>query len=400
MNPIKYLHENGVKRAIKVLYDYKLELFLERVVFAFTKNQELKDVIMIESHNDFDCNGGAFYNYLIKNGYNRKYKIVWLVRKKVKAQLPAHVEMVPLYGPSFKKAYYVCTSKYFTYDCENVRKMRSDQIMVFCGHGEGGLKNVKGKVEIPNYVDYILALSKSYEPIEEDQWGIKQSDKRVVTIGYPAQDVFFDGSNSDEVRKITLQRFKKVILWMPTFRKGGGYNRNDSRKEQKLGIPLIETQEQYQNLNNYLAKNDVYLIIKIHPKQDLENLKIKDESNIKVLTGKTVKELNIDNYALMKCADALISDYSGAAYDYLQLNRPIGYVLDDMDDYIAGFVVDDIHTLIAGAEIYNFEQFESFIIDVITGKDSFKEKREKIRDYIHEYHDANSSKRLVELLGL
>lgn len=26
MNPIKYLHENGVKRAIKVLYDYKLEL--------------------------------------------------------------------------------------------------------------------------------------------------------------------------------------------------------------------------------------------------------------------------------------------------------------------------------------------------------------------------------------
>lgn len=400
MNPIKYLQKNGVKRAIKVLYAYKLELLLERVVFAFTRNKKLKNVIMIESHNDFDCNGGAFYNYLIKNGYNRKYKIVWLVRKKVKEQLPANVEMVPLYGPSFKKAYYVCTSKYFTYDCENVQKMRSDQIMVFCGHGEGGLKSVKGKVEIPNYVDYILALSKSYEPIEEDQWGIKHSDKRVVTIGYPAQDVFFDGSNSDEVRKITLQRFKKVILWMPTFRKGGGYNRNDSRKEQKLGIPLIETQEQYQNLNNYLAKNDVYLIIKIHPKQDLENLKIEDKSNIKVLTGKTVKELNIDNYALMKCADALISDYSGAAYDYLQLNRPIGYVLDDMDDYIAGFVVDDIHTLTAGAEIYNFEQFESFIIDVITGKDSFKEKREKIRDYIHEYHDANSSKRLVELLEL
>ena len=187
---------------------------------------------------------------------------------------------------------------------------------------------------------------------------------------------------------------------MPTFRKGGGYHRNDSRKEQKLGIPLIETQNQYKKLNSYLVKNNVLLIIKIHPKQDLENLKIKDESNIKVLTGKTVKELKVDNYELMKCMDALISDYSGAAYDYLQLNRPIGYVLDDMDDYIAGFVVEDIHTLIAGAEIYNFEQLESFITDVVNGKDPFREKREKMRDYIHEYHDANSSKRLAELLGL
>ena len=191
-----------------------------------------------------------------------------------------------------------------------------------------------------------------------------------------------------------------MILCMPTFRKGGGYHRNDSRKEQKLGIPLIETQEQYLKLNNYLAENDVFLIIKIHPKQDLENLKIKDESNIKVLTGETVKKLEIDNYALMKCADALISDYSGAAYEYLQLDRPIGYVLDDVNDYIAGFVVEDIHTLIAGAEIYNFEQLESFIVNVVSENDSFKERREKIRNYIYEYHDANSSKRLVELLGL
>ena len=67
MNPIKYLQENGVKRAMKVLYDYKLELLLEKIVFVFTKHKNLNDVIMIESHNDFDCNGGAFYNYLIRN---------------------------------------------------------------------------------------------------------------------------------------------------------------------------------------------------------------------------------------------------------------------------------------------------------------------------------------------
>ena len=48
MNPIKYLQENGVKRAMKVLYDYKLELLLEKIVFVFTKHKNLNDVIMIE----------------------------------------------------------------------------------------------------------------------------------------------------------------------------------------------------------------------------------------------------------------------------------------------------------------------------------------------------------------
>ena len=400
MNPIKYIKKNGIRHTVEVIYTYKLEAVLEKLMLIMTRNIELKDTIMIESHNDFDCNGGAFYNYLIKNGYNERYKIVWLVRKKVMDKLPANVETVPLYGPNIKKAYYVCTSKYFTFDCENVQKMRKGQVMVCCGHGAGGFKNVKGKLMIPKCVDYILVQSKSYAPIQANQWSIESSDKRLISIGYPAQDIFFDGSESNELQKLTSQKYKKVILWMPTFRKGGGYHRNDSRKEQKLGIPLIETQEQYLKLNNCLAENNVFLIIKIHPKQDLENLKIKDQSNVKVLTGETVKELKIDNYAMMKCADALISDYSGAAYEYLQLDRPIGYVLDDMNDYIAGFVVKDIHTLIAGTEIYNFEQLASFIVDVVSEKDSFKERRKKIRDYIYEYHDANSSKRLAEIMGI
>ena len=132
MNPIKYLKKNGIRHTLEIVYVYKLEDILERLMYLVTRNIELKDTIMIESHNDFDCNGGAFYNYLIKNGYNRKYKIVWLVRKKVTDDLPENVETVPLYGPNLRKAYYVCTSKYFTFDCENVRKMRDEQIMVYC----------------------------------------------------------------------------------------------------------------------------------------------------------------------------------------------------------------------------------------------------------------------------
>ena len=399
MKLFDYFKKNGFKRSLSVLWQYKIEILLEKIVLKITKNKKLKNIIVIESHNDFDCNGGAFYSYLIKNNYNKKYKIVWLVRKKYKDKLPGNVECVHLYKPSFKKAYYMCMSKVFSYDCEIRPKLRDDQLLVYCSHGAGGLKNVKNNIKLPENTDYILVQSEKYAPIQANQLSISQDDKRLVSIGYPSHDVFYD-DNYEEINKVTKKKFKKVIVWMPTFRKGGGYNRNDSYKEQKLGIPLIESIEAYNYINNILKELDILLIIKIHPKQDLTDLKIGDLSNIIVLTGERVKTINVDNYKLMKCTDALISDYSSAAYDYLQLDKPIAYVLDDMNEYKLGFVVEDIHQLIAGQEIYNMEDMVKFIKDVSNDNDIYIEKRRKIRDYIYDYHDGNSCERLTKLFGL
>ena len=122
----KYLKEKGPKRALQVIWIYKIELFLEKILLVFFKHKPLKNIVMIESHNDFDCNGGAFYDYLIKHNYNEKYKIVWLVRKNYHKKLPKNVTTIPLYRPSFRKAYYYCNYKchyhfdnqhYFNYYC-------------------------------------------------------------------------------------------------------------------------------------------------------------------------------------------------------------------------------------------------------------------------------------------
>ena len=306
MNVIRYLKEKGVKRAFQVIWQYKLENILEKVVYIFTKNKPLQDKILIESHNDFDCNGGAFYDYLIKEGYNKKYKIVWLVRKKVKYKLPKNVETVPLYGPSIKKAYHICTAKYVTFDCEGVNKLRTEQKVVYCSHGAGGLKNIKGKLNLPNSVDYILLQSPNYAPIQVNQWGLNIEDKRLTYIGYPSFDILHS-EDKNEIKKITNKQYKKIVLWMPTFRKGGGINRNDSLKEQALGIPLFNNLDEYNEINECFKENNSLLIIKIHPKQDLSNLKIQDKTNIRVLTGNSVKKLNINNYKLMRNKIILIN---------------------------------------------------------------------------------------------
>ena len=70
---IAYLKKNGLKHFFEVIYRYKIDALIRKILMVFLKNRPIEDVIVIASHNDFDCNGGAFYDYLIKNNYNKKY---------------------------------------------------------------------------------------------------------------------------------------------------------------------------------------------------------------------------------------------------------------------------------------------------------------------------------------
>ena len=391
----------GIRKIISDIYSYQIDKYLLKLLKFFLKKRPLKDVILIESHNDFDCNGGAFFDFLVKNGYNEKYKIVWLLKhpEKKPIDLPINVECYPLLKPSIKKDYYNIVAKFMTFDSWPLHKQNSLQKSFFFTHGCGGLKNVKGAMIIPDDVDYILLQSETYAPIQAEQYSLSYPSDRLVYLGYPAHDVLHN-ANKTEIKKVTNKEYNKVIIWMPTFRKGGGKGRNDSTKEQPLGIPLIESLSEYTVLNEFLKDNDAFLIIKLHPMQDLENVKIKSMSNIEVLTGDDVKNKDIDNYRLLPCTDAMISDYSGIAYEYLQLDKPIAYVLEDMKEYKLGFVLDDIDPILAGQKIFVFKDLLNFIQDVVRGEDKFYEKRHKVRKYIYKYHDGNSCQRIADFMGL
>ncbi len=398
MNPIKYLKQNGIKHAVDVFYQYKLGRILLKIFKPFFARLPLQDKIIIESHNDFDCNGGAFYDYLIKLGYNKKYKIVWLLKNRKPKNLPKNVVALKLYGPSIRKTYHICTAKYFLADNVITEKVRKEQISIYCGHGSIGLKNCKGLCNISPTADYFLAPSENYAPILADQLSCENWEKKAIYLGYPSHDVLFEQID-DEFLKITPESYSKKIVWMPTFRRGGGFNRSDSTKELPLGIPLIESQEDFARLDNFLAKNNILLVIKLHPMQDADTYKdLKSTHNIKVLTGTDVKRLNIDNSRLLNCADALLSDYSSAAYNFLLLNRPLGFVLSDLKDYKIGLCVDNPEFFLAGHEIYNFDDFVAFFEDVAADRDEYKQKRETLLPWLYKYRDGRSCERLLEFL--
>ena len=401
MNVLKYISQNGMKHTAKIIYMYKIDIIIQKICGVFLRTKTLKDIIVIESHNDFDSNGGAFYNYLIKNGYNKKYKIVWAIKhpEEVPHVLPENVDWYAAYKPGLKKNYYKWIAQYFTYDNDCSEKLRDNQKAIYFGHGGFGLKNCKGYITIPKKIDYVAMPSKYLKSVFSDQLMLAPNDPRLCYIGFPYVDNFYDGKEGD-LHKITANTYRKVILWMPTFRKGGGYNRQDSRTIGSLGIPLIYNIEDYYKLNEFLKENNAFLILKIHPMQDISDLKIKNVSNICVLTGNDIKRLTVDNYRLMKDCDALISDYSSAAYDFLQCNKPIAYDFSDIQDYELGLSVNNPEDYMAGYYIKNTNDMISFISDILNDIDRYYEKRNILRKKIFDYYDGNNSQRAVKLLEI
>lgn len=400
MKLYKKLKNDGIKKTCRDIYEYQIDKYVIKVLGCILKNKPLQDVIVIESHNDFDSNGGAFYEYLIKNDYNKKNKIVWLLKHpdKKPATLPPNVVCVPEYKPSLKKCYYMCIAKWFSYDQDCVSKLREEQKSIFMTHGAVGMKNCVGLVHLPKDLDYCLTASEWWKTYDAKQFLMQANDYRLKICGYPVHDVFYKKGKGDLNKLINNKIFNKVVIWMPTFRKSE--LRNDSNGENVLGVPLLKSEDEFLILNQFLQDRKMLMIIKIHPKQSLKDLKIFDCSNIKVLTGLDVKKYQIDNYRLMKDVDAIISDYSSVAYDFLHVNKPIAYDLSDLDEYKLGIIVDDPHEMMGGHEITKFDDMLLFIDDISENRDPYEEQRKKLFNKVFKYHDGNSTQRVVELLGI
>lgn len=398
MKALKYIKKNGIKYTLKILWEYKIDKVIIKFMLLFLKKGKLNNTIVIESHNDFDSNGGAFYNYLISNGYNSNYKIIWLLKNKKVKDLPYNVKCFYLFSPNIVKDYYICTAKYFTADCQVVGKVRKEQISYYFSHGAFSLKNSSGKISIPSYVDYILIPSEYTRQIQMNQYHPKENTK-MISLGFPVHDQLLSKC-IPQLNKYTNKTYDKIIIWMPTFRKGGGRNRNDSYIDLPLGIPLLNDKTEYSCLDHSLNKNNVLLVIKIHPMQDMSTVKIKETENIIILTGEKVKEYKIDNYELLKESDALISDYSSIAYDYLMLNKPIGYVFSDLKYYKNGLVVEQPEELMAGPIIREYKDLEEFIISVVEENDEYAKKRKEVLHKIFDYCDGNACERIVHHMRL
>lgn len=342
-------------------------------------------LIFFYSNLGFRDNVKAFYDYLIEKEYNKKFKIVVSVNdyQEYADKVPDNVRFVDnkkgiRYFLKAKYAFY-CFGKYPI-------KPSKKQMVVNLWHGTP-LKKIgnleKGCENIDyNFFTKVLTSAPMYKPIMAEIFGCKES--QVEIMGNPRNDELFQ---ENKLWDTAIRRgSNKVILWLPTYRE----------YDQEFVISTLK-EEDLQQLDEYLKGVHCRLIIKLHPLQAIKDKKRKYKY-IDFITQDEINKQGITVYTLLRNADGLITDYSSVYFDYMLLDRPIAFAIEDMDMYRdkRGFVFENPKEYMPGMEIKNLFDVQKFISDVFNGMDENKEQRAKINNLVNYYKDGDCCERIAK----
>ena len=192
-----------------------------------------------------------------------------------------------------------------------------------------------------------------------------------------------------------------VVKWMPTFKHHKANNRNDFNQDIKNDVVLLE-ESRMKKINDYIKMNGVYIIVKLHPAQDIKFIDVFELSNFIFVNNYQLKQIGISSYNLLGMSDALITDFSSVYFDYLLINKPIGFDLSAMSLYESGvgFIFENPLNYMPGDKIYDEKDMLDFIKKIIDNKDDHFNERNDLLNTNHDYKDGNSTKRLADYFGL
>ena len=350
--------------------------------------------LVFYSYPDYSDNCRAMYEYMTKVGIDKSYNITWVVRDVVRNK-KAHPQIRFVRHRSLKSLWAMCRSRYIirTHSFWGNRYIPKRQVMCIAWHGMP-LKRIGIDITDENRAscDFILSTAKAFD--KELMIAMGGGVAKCIHTGLPRNDRLFAVSSLKE--DLQWDNYDKIILWMPTFRVRKGTKISDGT-DTRLGIPLVD-RDMLQDLNKILNDKNYLLILKLHPwaSDKWTDLGL---SNIINFGDKDLpKEYTL--YDLIGQADALITDYSSVYIDYLLLDRPIGFVIDDVDEYREkrGFVFEPVEEYMPGEKIYTYGQLVNWLesLDI----DDYADKRKHIRDIFHENTDDNSSYRVLKALKI
>lgn len=360
-------------------------------------------IIVFQTEGDFCDNGRALYEYLIRRKV-KSHKYIWFVSDVSLFKGNDDTKFLCPWGDTihFRVMYYLAVSKNVieTHNLTN-RKLRKRQNYISLWHGMA-LKANKGALSYSKPVfDYVIHLGKG---TEKSQAQFMHCDlSYFLHLGYPRNDVLLNNSSDSKNNPLLKgKKYNKVVIWMPTFRASFNSSLSEDGCDTETGLPLLMTKQDLIEMDQNLKRYGVCLVVKIHHLQsDNPIFKILFDNIVFVEDGLLLQK-NIQLYELVAQTDALLSDYSSVFADYLLLDKPMGFVLSDMDLYqkSRGFVVDNVLDYLAGHHIYCKEDLYGFIDDVVNENDLFREDRLRLIPKIHDYPDNKSCERIANYFEL
>ena len=334
---------------------------------------------------NYSDNAKELFEYVSEN--QKDIRAVWIAKNQiVYDQVKAKGYNVVMY-PS-KEAKKIVTRagvNIQTESNEDTGRYRvSGTIIVQLFHGYGGVKEPRlyaGMSELKKKIVKIYAddHSKSYWMVPSVYFcgllpNIYETDKNKMSItGQPRIDLLLRRAKIEYFEDfIKTHEIEKMLLYVPTHR---NYGQNE-------GIDI--SYEEWQRLNNYLAAKKYYLLFKPHPLELYKYENFKGFSNIIIVTQIPNSS---DVYEYIHYFDALISDYSSIATDYLVLDRPIIHYMYDLDTFSTeSMFVDDDNKFICGPICKTQDDLIAALEDCFVN-DRYRVKRVEVRSRAYKYID-------------
>ena len=366
-----------------------------------------KDLMVFISSPDFADNSRGLWEYVVKN---TNYKTLWIIRDKAIYDLlldngiECALEGSELAKETISKAHYLITS---SFDLAYEKKV--GQVHVAAWHGfplkvigffDSAASNPESFDDlkiITTQTDLITATSRFSHLTLSGMFAV--DPRKVKETGYPRNDIMFWSNAQEELQKLIDIDVKnsRLFFYLPTMRKG----LKDEGEHFEKNI-FNYSDYNVEELDCFLEKNNAYIIAKVHF-ADNEMYKSEDFKLPKRLLFLDTQIMNAKLctiYHIMSVFDGLITDYSSIYADYMLLNKPILFTCPDIEKYKKdrGFVVDDPTLLMPGAIIKTQKELLENLGKILNGEDEYKAERTKKISIFHKYQDANSSRRVLEMM--
>lgn len=314
--------------------------YLAMIVRTFSPIKNNRIFMWSYKMDKYACNPSAFTEYLLKN-HPDEYEIYWAFKKGRAPQgIDNRIHVVEQYSFAYLIAMY--TSKYIFSNLRNDKmdtmfRKKHGQKYIMTWHGSFALKKiekdvaeklgakyVKRAMEDSKMCDLMLSNSKLYtSQIKNSFW----YNGEILENCIPRNCIFYErdkieAAYSEVRKKMGFAPDCKIVLYAPTFR-GGSKDLKYYRIDWNNVIPAFEK----------MLDGDVKVLLRLHPNMsNMNNLEsITDFDNVYNVTQAP------DITEFLFAADAMISDYTSAMFDFIILDKPCFIYAIDQKEYNRGF---------------------------------------------------------------
>ena len=206
-----FIQRNGIKKACRTFFDVLQEKRLERIKqkrFPVIDRFPIENKIIFECQSDMDDNPRAIYEYMLEQGMNEQYQMIWIVKDVKFCRKYYRMKNVTFFS-RFDKSIrnqlrlrrHLSTAKWLLFSHPYwYQKIKSEQIVLHTGHGTPLKNTTKNSIAVESTFDKMLATTEAMKPYYIKFWNCK--DEQVFICGNPRNDLLFKGSKKRVLSKL------------------------------------------------------------------------------------------------------------------------------------------------------------------------------------------------------